>query len=142
MSQDLKWCLILFLVSLTMLTGFLTFNERLFFVKSRLVFVYDRSSRSSASTSLLCFVYTLWISSNNNLISSIFESIFVWCLRKHIWRSHFFFHKRIFWVRPQSINCLVRVSFALKNGAGGRAGGSKKGRIFWKKAYTYCQSVT
>ena len=74
---------------------------------------------------------TLWISSNNNLISSIFESIFVWCLRKHIWRSHFFFHKRIFWVRPQSINCLVRVSFALKNGAGGR---KQKRSDFLKKS--------
>ena len=33
-------------------------------------------------------------------------------------------------IRLQSINCLVCVSFALKNAEGGQAGGSKKDQIF------------
>ena len=33
-------------------------------------------------------------------------------------------------VRPQSIDCLVRVSFAIKNEAGGPADGNKKVQIF------------
>ena len=36
-------------------------------------------------------------------------------------------------VRPQSIKCVVRVSFAPKNEAGEWAGGSKKVWIFEKK---------
>ena len=33
-------------------------------------------------------------------------------------------------VRPQSIDCLVRVSFAIKNEAGRSADGNKKVQIF------------
>ena len=43
-------------------------------------------------------------------------------------------------VRPQSINCLVRISFVLKNGVDGRAEVKKFG--FFNKKHTYCQSVT
>ena len=41
-----------------------------------------------------------------------------------------------------AINCLIRVSFDLKNRTGGRAGRDKKVRIFKKKQHIYCQSVT
>ena len=38
-------------------------------------------------------------------------------------------------IKPQSINCLVRVSFAFKYGVGGRTGESKKVQIFLIKKH-------
>ena len=43
--------------------------------------------------------------------------------------------------RPQSINCLICISFAPKNGAGWQAEAKKFG-FFEKKNPIYCQSVT
>ena len=45
-------------------------------------------------------------------------------------------------IRPQSINCLVCVSFAPKNGAGWQAEAKKLGFFEKKKQNIYCQSVT
>ena len=54
------------------------------------------------------------------------------CISIMMYMLHIF---NTFYIRLQSINCLVRISFARKNGMGEQACGSKKVQFFLKNIY-------